>query len=297
MQKVKILLLLISGEADTDPVRHYAEIVRVHHSYGDGVSFCLTSNAYLFDKPAVLPLDPKKPFPVPFWAMPVQYVKVVLLGPFYFIRDSMVMMMDKSKFSTPVYAPTKYMSRSSVPVSLAMLKKIKHNSEASVTAILISAISSSLKSTHERLFPGEKVPDVINTANVNAILPYPDDQIRNRFTIFPLPAPLAGDNLSERLRETNAAGFRVTLSPSPLFCYFVLKLVGELPGTLQNTIIGMGGTPLMLSNIPGIVDTVKVFDGQCVDSGAWLPLIRATGKFLLQNHSSLCRLPQMPKLC
>jgi len=259
---------------------HFACILRVHHAYADGASFGILVDTVLSDTPLKFAIDPLKPFPGSnFWTNSYFNIKAFLFGPLEFLLTLKSAIEDKSSLIVKRKYSNKKVLEWTNPIDMNFLKEIRRNSGCSVASILMSAFTGALQTLYEKR-PNElgPVPKELNVGNMAIMLPYKSRQFQNHFATFRIPCPVAGNNRLERLKQTDKISRQISFSCEPIFNFFIMKFSGYLPRIVQDTLADLAGTPVLFSNVPGPMEPYRIFGGEVVDAGAWLPMIKTYGK-------------------
>lgn len=258
---------------------HYALIVRMHHAYCDGISFVLMTNNFLADHPGELPIDPTKGFKNPIWIKAYIWAKIFLVGPMNFLMNLAILVCTSSRYRVERYLHTKVLARSST-IDMDVLRRIRLASGTSVTSITLSAVYATLYKTHLRLFPGKPVPEKMHLGSIGVMLPYSEEKrLVNQFTMWRYTAKLRVDDPKERLAMTHQEVRKSASQPDPVFNYLMQRALGSLPKFLHEILFALSGTPVMLSNVPGLKSSIKLFGGELVDVTGWIPLVTTTGTY------------------
>jgi hypothetical protein len=269
---------------------HFACILRVHHAYADGASFGILVDTVLSDSSLKFAIDPLKPFPgTNFWSTSYFNLKAFLFGPLAFLLTLKSAIEDKSSLIIEKrYSRRKVLDWSN-PIDMNFLKELRRASGASVASILMTAFGGAVRTLHEKR-PKElgPVPDELNVGSMALMLPYKSRQFQNHFTTFRIPCPVKELNRIKRLKETDGTCRKVSYSCEPIFNFFIMRFAGYLPRVVQDILADLAGTPVLFSNVPGPIEPYRIFGGEVVDAGAWLPMVKTYGKKVLFNILGIC---------
>jgi len=184
------------------------------------------------------------------------------------------------------YQNEKFLGRSR-NIKLDTLKQIRKASGTSVFSIILSALYSALYKAHKSTTNGTSQPmtRAMHAACISAMLPYAEDEdstnaLVNQFTMWLYSSPLklnSGDDPIQRLLHTNKIYKGCTTSPYPVFDFHITRALGALPEFAHWILYRLSGTPLMISNLPGLTTPAYMYDGMLVDAAAWIPLVTTTG--------------------
>ena len=283
--------LLVPHYAYNDPTKaaggktYFALIIRVHHSFTDGI--CgghILQNGFADTSPA-LAVDPLKPLRIPFVLKCLMYASVLFVGPRNFFRT--LLLEEKNCFhSGKTLTGPKRLSWSK-SVSLEALKRIRVKTSTTTTAIFVSSIAGALRKL--ALKKRKPVPEIVHAFPTIAMLPYKTLKPQNRFTVSLLPTSTGISSPIERLNATVKAFKELERAPDILLSFLTMKVVGLLPCFVTRFISNLAHATILISNIPGPIKQCTVFGGcPWLDMSAWAPIRCGTGNQASRDTDASC---------
>jgi len=273
-------LIIPCYQLETDIcIPHFVSIYRIHHAYSDGVAFILLIDSVLADRKLKFAIDLMRRMAGTSWFKDLYLsLRAAMLGPAEFLHDLKMGMQEQSLLYLDKYSNKKFVGWSR-PVDLEMLKEIKVRSGCSIPAILMTGVTGAIREYHKRKFSWfdrGTVPEEISCANIMAMLPVNEKKLQNKFAPFRIVYPLREESCCIRLKLTDETGRQCSQSGQPYFNYFVVRLAGCFPQSFQDFLSRIAGTPMVFSNVPGPVNQYRMFGGDVIEHGVWLPPL---GKF------------------
>ena len=260
----------------------YAVIFRVHHSIMDGVSAGHALKYALADEPVKFSVDPLKAPSISSAIKLLLYVKALILGPMLLLNAMNVR--EVNGFHNKVVTGPKTFGWSK-PVNMDALKKIKIQTETTTTAVLMSAIGGAMRNL--AIKKNIPVPRRIHAAPTVAMLPYPDTAPRNRFIVIHYMLDTGLSSRLERIKAAHKEALRLSTSVEPVVIFEIMKIGGRLPAALADALMGTLRATIILSNVPGPVESAKLFGGHSlVDSVFWVPLRNWTGTRIITKNTT-----------
>lgn len=182
-----------------------------------------------------------------------------------------------NRLVTPKYSGQRSFAWRSI--QLQMLKDIKFQTRTSIPSVLTCAIASALRRFDAAFpIPNGSIGEVTDCGAVAAILPYPDLELTNRFTIANLTIPTGKEvSRKDRLARTHKACVKLSRSPEPILNFWAISFFGHFPIPIQNFLMKSAGTPLVFSNLPGAAKSFSLLGDSVEAGGAWIPLLTCAG--------------------
>lgn len=211
----------------------------------------------------------------------------VILGAFTMVKSVINASQLKSRFVTLRYNGKRNFGWSE-SISVERLRRIKATYKSSVPAMLATALGGAFQKLNEK-YPHALYgnPEEIIIGLVSALVPYPNHDLRNQFTVvhFPVNTGNLDDGKLEsgfrlqRLQITNRDMIRIGRDPMVYLNYFMFKYFGRFPACIIQKMMENGGLPVVFSNVPMSTQTVEFWGNPVVTAAGWPPLLTNTGNF------------------
>ncbi|CAG7834268.1 unnamed protein product [Allacma fusca] len=256
-----------------------ARILRFHHSYGDAGSWLLLYSFCMAGGKIPYAVNPLKGYPVPAGLKFLYFVNAIIFSTTSALKATWNGRHMNNRLVTPQYSGEKFYAWSEA-LDLNILKEIKVKTKTSISIILASIVAGALRAYGQKYPHPEKKEsfgDESYIGAVAAVLPYPNYNLRNRFTIFNFPVPTGDMTSSSRLKLTYNKGVEFAQSPEPIVNYLMFNFFGRLPIAIHNYVMRSCGTPIIFSNLPGASETFSLWDDAVAEGGAWVPLLTTAG--------------------
>ena len=219
-------------------------------------------------------MNPLAPLKISKLQKTLGYVAILIFG----LRDILwsLTLRESNCFHGPQLTGPKTLGWSR-PVDLEALKGMKNATRSSTTAVLMSALGSSLRSL--AIKKNLKIPKHITASLTVAILPYPDMKPQNRFTVVHLPMNLGMGTTLDRIKSTYQSAQKLARSSEALVNFYLMRLLGETSQYFCKNFNQLLHATMLLSNVPGPAEKASLFDGDTlVDVAFWTPLRNCIGK-------------------
>lgn len=237
---------------------HFILIFRMQHGYMDGVSVQNFLNR-LCEEPGKLTIDPiNPPFPKPTTIQLIGlYAQVFFMGPYTIFKS---ISFTPANVFEEIYENTgpKFLGCTNMEMSMNSVKLIRKTFNCSTTALLNSVVTGALRKAAER--KGLPIPAEIDFGFTMAILPYPNQDAQNRFTVKLLQTPIGISDPIKRLNKLDS----VIKSVGPhqfLTLYGLSRLIGLLPRVLIAAVYRTVYCAYALTNLPGYTEKPHMFGG------------------------------------
>ncbi|CAL8100153.1 unnamed protein product [Orchesella dallaii] len=267
-------------------------IFRYHHGLMDGASNLLLWTACMTE-------DQGASFPYPVNPL-MESAKIskcqrflydlscVILGAFTMVKSIINAGRLRSRFVTRNYTGKRHFGWSE-SISVDVLRKIKNTCKASVPSMLATAMGGAFRKLNDK-FPHAIYgnPEEIIIGLVSALVPYPNHDLRNQFTVVHFPVNTGSmENLNtsshiQRLHVINQNMAKVGRDPMVYLNYFMFKYFGRFPSWLIQSMMENGGLPVVFSNVPMSTEIVEFWGNPVITAAGWPPLLTNTGKTRLQ---------------
>ena len=272
-------VILVGDKKESDKVGDFYILFRIHHSVGDGISLIRTLMYSLVDK------SPPRVQSNRFCAkgVAIRIIKALVEGPLV-LAERFAWHGDRSVLHGPALSGTKLLAWSE-PIDLALIKKIKNVTGATVNDVLISCLSSAFGDYFRTLSSD------LSVAHLNAYIPVdirPASQsgsrMTNNFALVFLTLPIASDNVLDTLHMTKARMDLIKSSPEPLVSGFAITYgMNHLPNWSTKYVFDWLSSKcsMVLSNVPGPTQSISI-DGHVLEGITFWPPQRSNiGKNLI----------------
>lgn len=264
---------------DIDDDQHYALIFRVQHAYFDGVSLLLLFKTILGDQPDIkLIIDPVKPpmYQPSTLELIAIYLQALIMSP-YIYRQNLRFISINNAFQNKIKNKgPKYYTCNKKEITLDSLKIIRNRLNCSITAIVASAATGAIRKAGKR--KNLVIPEQVNFAVTTALIPYPNYDPGNRFTLKLLQTPMSITDSVKRLNKVNSEV--KSLTPVEVIALYHLSLlVGLLPVKFIGMIYDFVECGFAVSNLPGYVEKVTLFGSTLEKLYGAPPIKNGVGKF------------------
>lgn len=218
----------------------------------------------------------------------------VMLGAFTMVKSVINAGRLKSRFVTLRYSGKRNFAWSEA-ISVEQLRRIKACYKSSVPAMLTTALGCAFRKLNEK-YPDalHGNPEEIVIGLVSALLPYPNADLRNQFTVVHFPVhtgnlETTGDQGSrlQRLQIINRSMTKVGRDPMVYLNYFMFKYFGRFPACLIQHMMENGGLPVVFSNVPMSTQMVEFWGNPVISAAGWPPLLTNTGKIFKDKNLNL----------
>lgn len=209
----------------------------------------------------------------------------IILGAFTMVKSVINAGRLKSRFVTPRYTGKRHFGWSE-SISVESLRRIKATCKASVPAMLTTALGGAFRKLNEKYPDAQHInPEEIVIGLVSALVPYPNHDLRNQFTVVHFPVHTAelevkddkGTRL-QRLQIISRDMTKIGRDPMVYLNYFMFKYFGRFPAFIIQNMMENGGLPVVFSNVPMSTETVEFWGNPVITAAGWPPLLTNTGK-------------------
>ncbi len=237
---------------------HFIVILRVQHAYMDGVSV-QNFLSRLCEESGKLSIDPvNPPFPKPTTIQLIGlYAQAFFMGPYTIFK---AISFTPANVFEEIYENTgpKFLGCTNMEISLNSVKLIRNAYNCSTTALLNSVVTGALRKAAERkCLP---IPAEIDFGFTMAILPYPNQDPQNRFTVKLLQTPIGISDPVKRLNKLNTV-IKSVGQHQFLTLYCLSCLIGLLPRILIARIYKTVYCAYALTNLPGYAEKPRMLGG------------------------------------
>ncbi|ODN02053.1 hypothetical protein Ocin01_04628 [Orchesella cincta] len=281
----EIVIPRFKKESSSSPCS--VRIFRYNHGYMDGASNLLLWTACMTE-------DQGTSFPYP--VNPLLHsgrvskcqrflydLSCVILGAFTMVKSVINAGRLRSRFVTINYTGKRHFGWSE-SISVDVLRKIKNTCKASVPSMLATAMGGAFRKLNEK-FPHAVYgnPEEIIIGLVSALVPYPNHDLRNQFTVVHFPVHTGStENVKtrsniQRLHVINQNMARIGRDPMVYLNYFMFKYFGRFPSCLIQAMMENGGLPVVFSNVPMSTEVVEFWGNPVITAAGWPPLLTNTG--------------------
>lgn len=237
---------------------HFIVILRVQHAYMDGVSV-QNFLSRLCEEPGKLSIDPvNPPFPKPTTIQLIGlYAQAFFMGPHTIFKS--ISFTPANVFEEiPENTGPKFLGCTNMEISMNSVKLIRNAFKCSTTALLNSVATGALRKAAER--KGLPIPAEIDFGFTMAILPYPNRDPQNRFTVKLLQTPIGTSDPVKRLNKLNTVITSVGQHQF-LTLYCLSCLIGLLPRILIARIYKTVYCAYAITNLPGFAENPRMLGG------------------------------------
>jgi len=239
-------------------------MVRFHHAYFDGLSYLMAMKKFFQVSGHEYIIDPKK-YEIPTQLNRIVYLNLLLKFPYTLVSYAINKYTYPQKYwkpSAPVKTGIRYFRQ--IPIELEKINIIRNktNRQVNVTDILSTAVALALGN----ILPEDKMLNQVQIFQILAMLPYPNENLQNRFTAFhyPVSTKLLNDNNPlDNLRHTHAqcGQYFVGETQHLVGWYLLDKFFGRMPQLLFRLFTSGTSSSIMLSSIPASKKQCSFFDG------------------------------------
>lgn len=253
---------------------YYALVWRINHALMDGLSAANCLQHCIADVPVKLTVDPLQSLNISCGTRLLAYLKMAVFGSRSLLRS--MLHRDLNCFHGPGLTGPKTLAWSR-GIRLDMVRSIrKKNVDTTTTAVLTSAVGSSLRGMAIR--KNNPVPKEIRAGVTCALLPYPNINPQNRFTVAHLKMRLEPESHKERLQHVKMSAREMARSADVIKNYGLIRAAGLFPKQVIPWFMDNCEATVLISNIPGPMEEYTIFQGQrLVDIIAWNTIKGNTG--------------------
>jgi len=263
--------------SDHDGVVRSLLIMRFQHAYMDGVSFMMMMKNHISTAGFNEYLNPLE-FKISLWHKFLFYANCILTGPY-----CVVTILYQKLFGSFWVSPLgKKLSGDrnytwTGPIDINTIKAIR--GKGSKKTRFTHVISTAFASTLAKVLPKHKVLPEIHVGELVAMLPYPNPNPQNRFTIFTYPVLTDEKDFNSNLKKTTVKSNQSMLGPETLIFNMSVNVLGNFPSPIVKIFLAGTNHSVLYSSVPGSRTQIKGANNiDVVQYGAWTPQPHDVGK-------------------